>query len=248
MGRVRRHGRKSLQLSKSRRGSRRTTTRGRTSGGRGSRSEAGRRGWVGALSVLLGILLSAPWIACFTSPPKEPDDLCAIFSEKRSWYRSAERSYDRWGVPAAVQLAIIHQESSFRATARPPRRRFLWVFPGSRPSSAYGYGQVIDETWRRYVKRTGHHGADRDDFGDVSDFIGWYGDHIHRQTGIQKHEAGKLYMAYHEGPAGFKRGTHDRKGWLQRVARKVDRRAASYQGQYDVCREKLAKRSFFWPF
>jgi hypothetical protein len=243
MGRVERRRRRG------RKGSRRSA-RVRSASRRGEPRGSGRRSFLGALSVLLGLSLALPWVGCVTSPPSEPDDLCSIFGEKRSWFRSAERSYDRWGVPASVQLAIIHQESSFRATARPPRGRFLWIFPGSRPSSAYGYGQVIDETWRRYEDRAGRPGADRDDFGDVSDFIGWYGDHIHHQTGIQKHEAGRLYMAYHEGPAGFRRGSHQGKQWLQRVARKVDSRAARYQGQYDVCRERLAKRSFFWfwPF
>lgn len=243
MGRVERKGRGGRSQSRGSAASRR-----RSGKRKGAAAQARPGGRLRALSILLGLVLSAMWAGCLTSPPREPDDLCAIFGEKRSWYRSAERSFARWGIPASVQLAIIHQESSFRATARPPRGRFLWIFPGSRPSSAYGYGQVVDATWRRYAKRAGNPGADRDDFGDVSDFIGWYGDYIHKRTGIGKQEAGRLYMAYHEGPGGYQRGTHLKKGWLQKVARKVDRRAARYQGQYDVCREKLDKRSFFWPF
>jgi hypothetical protein len=118
-------------------------------------------------------------------------------------------------VPEAVQLAVIYKESSFRHDAKPPRTRFLWIFPGPRPSSAYGYGQVLDGTWAIYRRRTGNGGADRDDFGDVTDFIGWYGEQIRRRTGIEKDDAYHVYLAYHEGPGGFARGTHRNKKWLR---------------------------------
>ncbi|MEN8184095.1 MAG: transglycosylase SLT domain-containing protein [Myxococcota bacterium] len=196
--------------------------------------------WIGLLGI--GALL----VGC-ASPPHNPDDACAIFSEKRSWYRAAKRSTERWGVPEAVQLAIIHQESSFRSDARPPRTRILWIFPGPRPSSAYGYGQVLDETWARYQRATGNGGADRDDFGDVADFIGWYGQHIHRRTGIAKDDASKLYLAYHEGPGGYLRGTHKSKRWLLSAARQVDSRAMLYRVQVGSCRKRLERR-WYWPF
>lgn len=181
-------------------------------------------------------------------PPRDPGDLCAIFEEKRSWYKSARRSYEAWGVPEAVQLAVIRQESAFRARARPPRRWIWRIIPGPRPSSAYGYAQVIDSTWEEFQKSTGRKG-NRRDFDDVSQFIGWYGDQIHRSTGIAKDDAYNLYLAYHEGPAGYRRGTHQRKKWLLGVAEKVDRRARKYQDQYDVCAESLRRpwEWLFWP-
>jgi hypothetical protein len=181
------------------------------------------------------------------SPPDHPGDACSIFSEKRSWYRAAKRSYGKWGVPEAVQLAVIYKESSFRHDAKPPRTRFLWIFPGPRPSSAYGYGQALDGTWAVYQRRTGNHGADRDDFGDVVDFIGWYGDQIHRRTGIAKDDAYRLYLAYHEGPGGYSRGTHRSKKWLLGAARKVDARAHLYQVQLGSCRKRLDRKRF-WLF
>jgi len=193
--------------------------------------------------MLLG--LATPWLACVTRPPEEPDDLCAIFEEKRGWYRAALRSFERWKVPEAVQLAIIHQESSFRALARPPRRRILWIFPGPRPSSAYGYGQVVDPTWKLY-QRAGRAGASRSDFGDVSDFIGWYASWIERRTGVPKSDAAQLYLAYHEGPEGYRRGNHRSKPWLVKVSQKVASRAARYQAQYEGCRESLARPRFPW--
>jgi len=179
--------------------------------------------------------------ACATRPPPpEADDLCRIFSEQGGWYRSARRSFEHWGVPESVQLAVVHQESRFRARARPERRRVLWIIPVGRRSSAYGYGQVKDETWADYLRATGRRGADRDDFADVADFIGWYGDLIQRRTAVAKHDAYHLYLAYHEGPGGFAQGTHQEKDWLLEVARKVEARARLYQAQYLGCRDRLA--------
>lgn len=179
-----------------------------------------------------------PW----ESPPKNPNDVCDIFTEKRAWYGAARRSFERWGVPEAVQLAVIYQESSFRAGVRPPRRKILWILPGPRLSSAYGYAQVLDVTWEDYTESTDRPGAKRHDFGDAVDFVGWYGTEIHRQTGIAKDDAYGLYLAYHEGPAGFSRGSHQAKPWLLEVARRVESRAQSYQRQYAGCQAHLARR------
>jgi hypothetical protein len=137
-------------------------------------------------------------------------------------------------------MAFVHQESRFRANARPGWRRVLWIFPVGRRSSAYGYGQVKDGTWGDYIRATGHRGAERDDFADVADFIGWYGDVIHRRTAVGKHDAYNLYLGYHEGPGGFARGSYQGKTWLLEVARKVEARARVYESQYLGCRDRLA--------
>ncbi len=209
-----------------------------------------RRVQSGTSLIVLGLLIffALPWAASSKRPPSTAEDLCVIFEEKRGWHRSAKRSFERWGVPEWVQLAIIHQESSFRAHARPKRTKLLWILPGPRESTAYGYGQVIDPTWERYRIAMRDRGASRADFEDVTQFIGWYGDLIHRSTGIEKLDVRKLYMAYHEGPAGYRRGNHTQKVWLQRVADRVARRAQSYRQQYDACREELDGHAFFGFF
>jgi hypothetical protein len=173
------------------------------------------------------------------SPPSEPDDACAIFREKRRWYDAAVRSRERWGVPESVQLAIIYQESSFRAHARPPRRRILWIFPGPRPSSAYGYGQVVNETWEIYKRDAGRPGAERDDFDDAADFIGWYAARSQLRTGVRRDDAYGLYLVYHEGPGGYLRRTHQAKRWLIGTAKQVSLRATRYERQLSGCRESL---------
>jgi hypothetical protein len=197
-----------------------------------------------AAALALGLAVVA---GCAKGPPRDPDDACAIFRERRGWWEAARESRERWGVPEAVQLAVMHQESRFRSDSRPPRRRLLWIFPWKRASSAYGYGQVTEGTWREYQRRTGNGGADRDDFGDVVDFIGWYGHLIHQAVHVPKDDAYHLYLAYHEGPGGYRRGTHLKKSWLLAVARQVADRARRYQAQYALCADDLPRRGF-WIF
>ncbi len=185
---------------------------------------------------------------CSARAPANIDDACAIFSERHGWYDDVGRSERRWGIPAHVQLAIIHQESRFRAKARQPRRRYLGFIPGPRRTSAYGYTQAIEPTWDEYRRATGHGGADRDDFGDACDFIGWYCARSSRRLGIDKSDAYRLYIAYHEGDGGYRRGSYRRKAWLLRVAEKVRNRAVRYRRQLASCRSRLERRWRLWPF
>ncbi len=189
-----------------------------------------------ALAVVGLVALVLWWLE---RPPRNPDNICAIFAEKPGWYASSRRSFERWGVPEAVQLAIIYQESSFRARARPPRRKILRIIPWRRPSSAYGYAQVLDSTWGQFRHDTGRASAARSRFEDVAQFVGWYGEEIRRLTGIAKDDSYCLYLAYHDGPNGYLRGSHNSKLWLLEVARKVESRARAYQRQYDACEDRL---------
>ena len=105
--------------------------------------------------------------ACITAQPRNITDVCAIFEENRNWYESASSSEDRWGIPIGVNMAVIYQESSFRARAKPERKRILWVLPGPRASSAYGYAQALDSTWDDYKSMSGRTRASRSDFNDA---------------------------------------------------------------------------------
>ena len=78
--------------------------------------------------------------------------------------------------------------------------------------------------------------ADRDDFGDASDFIGWYCAVSHNQLGIAKEDAKNLYLAYHEGNKGYKRKTYLNKTGLTRTAEKVANRARLFKSQLEGCK------------
>lgn len=179
---------------------------------------------------------------CATPPPDQVYNACLILEDNRSWWRDLTRSEDRWGVSPGTQLAILKRESSFNANARPARTRLLGFIPGPRPSSAYGYAQALDGTWDWYRRDTGRRGADRDDFGDAVDFIGWYSNKSREMSGISLNDPYRLYLAYHEGHGGYNRQSYRGKAWLDRAARQVETDARRYDSQISRCERRLNRR------
>lgn len=196
------------------------------------------------LAVLAGLGLL---IARFgPHPPLRADNACRILTDRPEWYRSVDQVVERWGVPIHLQLAIVHQESRFRATARPERKQLLGFVPTVLTSTAYGYAQATNTTWQRYKQATGKELAERTDFADAVDFIGWYVTMSHKRLGIRKDDAYRQYLAYHEGQTGVEQRTHWRKPWLQHVARGVASQAERYRAHLLTCRVELDRRDSRW--
>ena len=181
------------------------------------------------------IVLLAGCSAIGGQTPSNIEDACSIVRQKPAWNRAMANTERRWGVPVSVQMAIIYQESKFEARARPPRKYFLGFIPRGNVSSAYGYGQIIDGTWKWYKDRAGRFGARRDNYSDAVDFIGWYSNISSDQLGISKHDAERLYLAYHEGHAGYSRGSYRKKPWLVEVAKNVSHIERRYRSQLNRC-------------
>ncbi len=196
--------------------------------------------------VLLLILLLVS--SCSTNPPRQVEDACAIFREQPDWYQDTYEVEQRYGLPIAIQLAIMRQESSFRADAAPPHRTLLGFIPWSRPSTAYGYAQAKDETWDWYRSQTKRYGDQRDNFADAVQFMGWYASISYRTLGISKWDAYNQYLAYHEGHGGFKKKSYEQKPWLKQVATKVKNNAARYSAQLKKCSGEFKVNSSWWPF
>ncbi|MEE4354959.1 MAG: transglycosylase SLT domain-containing protein [Desulfococcaceae bacterium] len=189
--------------------------------------------------------------ACSGSVPRRPENLCAVFREKPEWFTAARISLKRWGVPIPVMMAIMYKESGFRPRAKPPRKTCFFIFPGPRLSSAYGYAQAIDSTWDIYRKSAGKTGADREDFDDAIDFIGWYCHISHKKCGISKKDSYRLYLAYHEGQTGYNRGSYKKKKWLQEKARLLKKQSDRYTKQLNSCireLETVTGKSCLYPF
>ncbi len=176
---------------------------------------------------------------CSSAPPTNRENICEIFTEKRGWYKDAKASQRKWGVSIPIMMSFIYQESRFQARARPPRKKILWIIPGPRPASAFGYAQATNETWSAYKKSTGGWGRDRNKFDDAIDFVGWYNDQSYRKNRIQKTDAFHLYLAYHEGQGGFARKSYVKKGWLLDVSKKVADRSTIYTRQFKSCEKDL---------
>lgn len=197
------------------------------------------------LRALFTVLLASQLIACATSPPSNPDNLCDIFYEKRDWYEAAVETRERWGVPVQIPMAIMYQESRFQYDAQPPMEYFLWIIPIGRASDAYGYSQAKTPVWGEYQDDAGGMFAERDDFEDAIDFVGWYMNRTAKINKVSKWDAYAQYLNYHEGQGGYRRGSYKSKPWLTQVARKVEARSKRYGEQYWGCKDDLAE-GWFW--
>ena len=175
---------------------------------------------------------------CAASPPRQPNNVCAIFSEKSGWYKAARKAKKKWGIPVNVSMAFVHRESSYVADAKPPRKKLLGVVPWRRLSSAYGYAQATDEAWEDYLADTNRWFVDRDDFADAMDFIGWYNHRSSKQLGIAKTDAYRLYLAYYSGPTGYRKGVWKNSATIQGYARKVQSQSSLYAAQLKRCGRK----------
>lgn len=187
-------------------------------------------------TILILLLILSACSGGYSDPPSQLDNACAILAEKRRWGRDLENVERKWGVPPEIILATIYHESHFVAKARTPQRYALGIIPMGRRSSAYGYAQAIDGTWEWYQRSTGRSRAKRDRFHDAVDFMGWYMNMTTEKTGVSKRDAFNQYLAYHQGHAGYQRGSFRGKDWLLGVAAQVEARANLYAAQLATCR------------
>jgi len=196
------------------------------------------------MSVTVGACVSTIFSGCITTQPNDIDNICSMFNEKRSWYNSAQSAEKRWGIPISVNMAVIYQESSFKARAKPERSTILWILPGRRPSSAYGYAQALDSTWDDYKIISENKRASRSNFNDAIDFVSWYNSNSRRINKIAPFDAKNFYLAYHEGNAGFARQSYSDKEWLINAADRVQFNAERFNSQLKSCENELSKGWF----
>lgn len=182
--------------------------------------------------------------ACAASPPTQQRDLCAVFDQHPEWYDYAKSSEDRWGTPPHILLAFVKQESAYKHNAKPPRDWFLFI-PLGRKSSAKGYAQAQDPAWSDYTDETGGLFKSRSDMEDALDFIGWYNDKSNKRLGLSKWDPKNLYLAYHEGHTGYRRGTYRKKPKLMQTANRVDRQARDYGAQLQQCEKRFKCRKWY---
>lgn len=169
------------------------------------------------------------------SAPRDLDNACAILDQRPTYGRAFKATERRWGVPVAVQMATIYQESKFVGNARTPFHWTLGVIPMGRQSSAYGYAQALDATWAEYQRETGGWSRKRDDIADATDFMGWYMTKTQARNGVSLGDARNQYLAYHEGHTGFARQSYLSKSWLMRIAGEIENRALMYDAQLSSC-------------
>lgn len=187
-------------------------------------------------SLLFGGVLTLCFFlfGCEHARPKNINDACAIYREFPGWLAAGKRVKKRWGTPLSLQLAFIYTESRFTADARPKREPFHFF----NKSSALGYSQALNQAWRAYLHATHKLAADRENFADASDFIGWYTHTSKRRLHIPYSRVANHYLAFHEGWSGYEAGSYKRVPGLMQIAQSVRRQAARYRNQLIHCHNR----------
>ena len=185
----------------------------------------------------IALVLALSLGACsgqYRTAPQDLDNACSILQQRPAFRPAMERAERKWGVPVALQMATIYQESKFISNAKTPRKYFLGIIPNGRQSSAKGYAQAIDGTWEEYQRAENPYGS-RTDIKDATDFMGWYMAGSTKRLRIPLHDVRSQYLAYHEGRGGYQRGSYKSKKWLLDVADEVESRAITYSRQLTSC-------------
>ena len=188
------------------------------------------------------LLILLLFITACSSIPKNTQNSCAIFEERYLWYKHSKATYEKWGVPIHIQLAIIKKESDFNWLAKPPRSKLFKVIPFKRPSSSFGYSQAVVGTWEQYKTETQNKLATRARFKDSVDFIGWYVNKTSKLLKISKSDAYRQYLAYYKGWGDYKNYSKDKKAII--YAKSVKNMAKKYRKQLKTCKKNLDKNKY----
>lgn len=154
---------------------------------------------------------------------------CEILAQHSSWKKSLKTAEQKYNLPPAFAMAIIYQESRFDSEAK------------SKYSSAYGYAQAVDGTWKHFQEDVKSN-AKRNNFDDSVQFIGWYMSQLSKSLKLRMTDSENLYMAYMLGATGFKRykaGTFKNKAKIQedkKIAAKVTNYTKLYNSQLKGCK------------
>lgn len=154
--------------------------------------------------------------------------VCEILKQHPNWRKSLKQTQAKYKLEPAFVMALIYQESRFDANAK------------NKYSSAYGYAQVIDSTWKHFQQQIKSN-AKRNNFDDSVKFIGWYMAQLSKILNIKMTDYSNLYMAYMLGATGFKRykaGTlknHVKIAQDKKIALKVKDYTNLYKSQLRKC-------------
>jgi hypothetical protein len=166
----------------------------------------------------------------------DTDDLCSLLAEYPDWRAPLQQASVDSGVAPVVLLAIMRHESNFESDARPYKRWLFDLLPTDEPlSSAYGYAQALDSTWVEYQQIRRRPDAQRDEFADAVDFMGWYLQRAVRALQIAPDDARELYLAYHQGITGYREARYEGKRLLLDAADRVEHTAKKYAAQWTHC-------------
>jgi hypothetical protein len=176
------------------------------------------------------ILLFLALAAC--APPRQAEApsappanaTCALLAAHKGWAEALASAQARWETPPPTLLAVVRQESNFQVEKQTP------------PLAPYGYAQADARTWSAYRSAVKRPHADRANFADAVDFIGWYFAATRARTNADyRRNLDTHYLAYSRG--------QNRPGKASAAARRNAAKVVGYAKAYEkdlaACPPKL---------
>jgi hypothetical protein len=181
-------------------------------------------------------LIAAGYYYLFLRDIQDHSNICSIYEAKPTWEYTLDKVENKSNISKHLILSIMKQESAFKSNAKPPRKKLFWIIPSwNRISTSEGYSQAINGTWDNYKLNTKNDSADRNSFTDSAEFIAWYLNRSIKTNGIKREDYYNLYLSYHEGHGGFNKKSYNKKPFLLKVAKKVERIAKKYEKNQNKC-------------
>lgn len=163
------------------------------------------------------------------------ENACSILRENPDWFRAAVRTDLVYGVPIHTQLAFVRHESQFVKDARPLNKNKKTMAHKKYASTAYGFSQALNGTWEQFKSEMKDNRLDRTNFGHSLEFIGWYNSKNIKSGLVRANNVSHLYLAYHEGPSGYKNKSYRKKPWLINYSKAVSETSEKYRKQLSAC-------------
>lgn len=156
---------------------------------------------------------------CICTPAiSQTNDVCALLDNHAGWSEDLDQASEEWGISKGAILAIIDQESRFRATAS--------------NGVNYGYAQSNPQTWRWFMRDADRPDASRTDFGDSAHFVGWHFKTMSKRLGLGMDNVAGQYLAYKMGEGGYRaRGNSGGSAHSRQIAARAER----FDSQLENC-------------
>lgn len=153
-------------------------------------------------------------------------DPCGLLDRQEGWADALKVASQTWRVSPGTLLAVIDQESRFRANAMGAGAT------GPNGVRNFGFAQANLRTWNWFLRDTGRGSGARTDFALSVQFVGWHFATMERRLGIPRDQTVRHYLVYKMGEGGFRRGAS---AASRAIATRLSSRAQTHDTALQAC-------------
>ena len=170
-------------------------------------------------------------------------NVCAYYSKYPQRFK-VQKQYEAANALSMTDVhTLLELESSVTPYAVPwKKQKRLGLTFLKAQSSAYGYAQVLNATWKDYEKSYPNLWLYRSSFYDSIHFVHWYHNAFHAI--LKASTLYEFYLLYHDGPGRYQRGD----ALSLSLAKKAHARANIQRKNWQDCKKSVEWRSNWYAF